>query len=361
MTDTTARPEVDDPRVLALAKARQQLAYENPFNAVCPPWDGLTEQEQRLSLLDARSYLHAALRAGLVPASAVVPAADRAALRDRIAALFRHPPGVERLGDATPGEIADAVLGMLFGPIPAGTDVATWTAIRAIQLMNEAGRQRDAVLTEVADRYQGFLDNADTSADPRYWTGIRDMVLGLRHIAVESAAVDRVTAETPPAETKTAAVARHTCHDQKSAPGHAWECQRCSTLPDDIRPAATPGPAVEAQPGKDTETRRIVCVRGTAEPGAQAWAGATELASDREIAVRAATGLVGYRQGNGSLLHCLAHKPAPASRWADFHEVTAEDLEDGGICVHPRCGRDLLARWPAAVPPAGGAQQPKEA
>ncbi|WP_171108631.1 MULTISPECIES: hypothetical protein [unclassified Streptomyces] len=32
--------------------------------------------------------------------------------------------------------------------------------------------------------------------------------------------------------------ARHTCHDQKSAPGHDWECQWCSTLPDDIRPAA---------------------------------------------------------------------------------------------------------------------------
>jgi hypothetical protein len=38
---------------------------------------------------------------------------------------------------------ADAVLAVLFGPIPAGTDVATWTAIRAIQLMNEAGRERD--------------------------------------------------------------------------------------------------------------------------------------------------------------------------------------------------------------------------
>ncbi|MDQ0792032.1 hypothetical protein [Streptomyces sp. B1I3] len=40
-------------------------------------------------------------------------------LRDRIAALFRHPPGTERLGDATPGEIADAVLSVL--PAPALT------------------------------------------------------------------------------------------------------------------------------------------------------------------------------------------------------------------------------------------------
>ncbi|MFE3031540.1 hypothetical protein ACFXKY_07815 [Streptomyces canus] len=76
------------------------------------------------------------------------------------------------------------------------------------------------------------------------------------------------------------------------------------------------------------------------------WMGATDLASDREIAALAATGIVGYRQDNGRLLHCLAHKPAPASRYADFHEVGPDDLEDGGICVHPRCGRDLLARWP---------------
>lgn len=72
MTGQPTRPEIDDPRVLALAKARQEMANENPFNAgFCPPWDGLSEQEQRLSLLDARNYLRAALNAGLV--------ADRAA------------------------------------------------------------------------------------------------------------------------------------------------------------------------------------------------------------------------------------------------------------------------------------------
>ncbi|MFI2084353.1 hypothetical protein ACH43Y_28840 [Streptomyces rubiginosohelvolus] len=45
--------------------------------------------------------------------------ADRPAdqLRAAVAALFRQPPGVERLGDATPGEIADAVLSVL--PAPA--------------------------------------------------------------------------------------------------------------------------------------------------------------------------------------------------------------------------------------------------
>lgn len=81
-TTTADRPEIDDPRVLALAKARQQIAYENPFNVVCPPWDGLSGQEQQLSLLDARNYLRAALKAGLVPAAAPAPhPADRAVVR----------------------------------------------------------------------------------------------------------------------------------------------------------------------------------------------------------------------------------------------------------------------------------------
>ncbi|WP_198533186.1 hypothetical protein [Streptomyces sp. AcH 505] len=83
---------------------------------------------------------------------------------------------------------------------------------------------------------------------------------------------------------------------------------------------------------------------------ATAWTGATELASDRAIAALVATGIVGYQQSQGRLLHCLAHKPAPVSRYADFHDVTADDLDDGGICVHPRCGRDLLIPWTPAAP-----------
>lgn len=80
MTDQSTRPEVEDPRVLALAKARQQIAFQSVFNAVCPPWDGLTGQEQQTSLLEARNWLHAAMSAGLV--------ADRAAvLRDAAVAL----------------------------------------------------------------------------------------------------------------------------------------------------------------------------------------------------------------------------------------------------------------------------------
>lgn len=90
----TDRPEVDDPRVLALAKARQQRAHQNPFNAgFCPPWDGLDAQEQRLSLLDARNYLRAAIDAGLVASVPSVPttqAADRAALAEDLRYLLNH-------------------------------------------------------------------------------------------------------------------------------------------------------------------------------------------------------------------------------------------------------------------------------
>lgn len=85
-----------------------------------------------------------------------------------------------------------------------------------------------------------------------------------------------------------------------------------------------------------------------APPTAGGWAGATEIVPDREVQRLAGTGLVGYRQDGGRLLHCLHHKPVPASRCVDFEEVTADDLPDGGICVHPRCGADLLAVHAAA-------------
>jgi hypothetical protein len=67
-----------DPRVLALAKARQQLAHEG---MLLPTWDELTPDEQEQSLPDARNYLESAVRAGLLHSDA-----DRDA-RVRTAAL----------------------------------------------------------------------------------------------------------------------------------------------------------------------------------------------------------------------------------------------------------------------------------
>ncbi|MGH8964051.1 MAG: hypothetical protein ACRDXB_01800, partial [Actinomycetes bacterium] len=52
-----------------------------------------------------------------------------------------------------------------------------------------------------------------------------------------------------------------------------------------------------------TSLRRMADEAQQPETEAAKWAGATELAPDREIHALAATGLVGYRQGNGRLLH----------------------------------------------------------
>ncbi|MFI9244190.1 hypothetical protein ACIGXF_16730 [Streptomyces sp. NPDC053086] len=72
------------------------------------------------------------------------PATDRDTLRERIAGALYPTYGQEDRHRSL--AIADAVLAALLGPIPADTNVATWTAIRAIQIMNEAGRQRDEAL-----------------------------------------------------------------------------------------------------------------------------------------------------------------------------------------------------------------------
>jgi hypothetical protein len=93
-----------------------------------------------------------------VPSAVPAPAADRAGLREQIAEALvawtyrgKNPEhgGILETVRANAYSRADAVLAVLFGPIPAGTDAATWTAIRAIQLMNEAGPQRDVELPAI--------------------------------------------------------------------------------------------------------------------------------------------------------------------------------------------------------------------
>ncbi|MEV0386040.1 hypothetical protein [Nonomuraea sp. NPDC050643] len=56
---------LDDPRVLTLAKARQQFAHDCTF---VPTWEELTEEERNDSLPGARNYLESAINAGLIPA-----------------------------------------------------------------------------------------------------------------------------------------------------------------------------------------------------------------------------------------------------------------------------------------------------
>lgn len=57
-----------------------------------------------------------------------------------------------------------------------------------LAVLPEPGTQTDrgAALREAADRYEEILANADTGADPRYWTAVRDITLGLRRLADET-------------------------------------------------------------------------------------------------------------------------------------------------------------------------------
>ncbi len=68
---------LDDPRVLALAKARQQFAHECTF---LPTWEELTDREREGALPDARNYLESAINAGLVPAVELIDSGWRASL-----------------------------------------------------------------------------------------------------------------------------------------------------------------------------------------------------------------------------------------------------------------------------------------
>lgn len=68
-----------------------------------------------------------------VASPVAAPPTGQTVLRERIAGLFRYPPGAERLGDATPGEIADAVLAVLPAPVDRAAVLAE--AIAAVEGM----------------------------------------------------------------------------------------------------------------------------------------------------------------------------------------------------------------------------------
>jgi len=57
--------DLADPRILALAAARQNLAADG--SPITPTWDRLHPADQEVALHDAERYLTAAIRAGLVP------------------------------------------------------------------------------------------------------------------------------------------------------------------------------------------------------------------------------------------------------------------------------------------------------
>ncbi|WP_158697416.1 hypothetical protein [Streptomyces turgidiscabies] len=201
--------------------------------------DGLTVQEIGTALRhmadEADPMVGSLAREGFgldeIAAMPVVPpvAADRAGLRERIAeALYRHEWPHKQIWQqalAMDRETflaqADAVLAALFGPIPAGTDTATWTAIRAIQLMNEAGRNA-AVLPPAADRAAVLREAADIAQSLRQFepaTGARKPAqvsenVGILRVADElrrlaDEAQDEQQAQQGGAETRDALMAAH--------------------------------------------------------------------------------------------------------------------------------------------------------
>ena len=87
---------------------------------------------------------------------------------------------VTAANEAPADVLADEILQRLYRSYGA-KDVHTMTAAQKL-----LRAYRAAVLQETADRYQSIMDNdPNPDADPRYWTGIRDMIAGLRNIAAE--------------------------------------------------------------------------------------------------------------------------------------------------------------------------------
>jgi hypothetical protein len=183
-------------------------------------------------------------RHNTVAAPEAAPPAGQAGLRDRIAEALiawtyrgKDPEhgGILETVRANACSRADAVLAVLFGPIPAGTDTATWTAIRAIQLMNEAGRRRDAVLREAIAR----VESPERRALGLGWESAREVLRRMLHEDDPS----RLAAETPGPETQ-------------GGPRFVRVCTACPVCDHtvDENGACENGcrtPAVVAEPGKE--------------------------------------------------------------------------------------------------------------
>jgi hypothetical protein len=316
------------------------------------------------------------LRAEAEDASAaVVPAADRAALRDRTAALaddlryvldYRGPrhsheqPGVWDTSGKPCTHCARLAV--------ARENLAAYDADADVVL--PAPADRAAVLRETADRLveeiqRGFLSHRDVRL-----AGLCESVGLLRQWAAEAAVpAVGVAADTTPGETcvelqvwplqriltevrcgskdwpweeEWADLARR--HSETGyldrlaekisengitmpvligSDGRLWDGHHrlciavrlgIGYVPVEIVPPRSdpPGPVVPAQPGNDTKTP------------------------------------VGYRSRDGRALYCTRHTGEIFG--FDWRPVDSDDLPDGGICTYPDCGADVL------IP-----QQPKEA
>jgi hypothetical protein len=172
----TARESIENLWDRATPVAPLLTAYRAEIISDNAKWlDSVGEPDAATLLRAVAADLNGATRAA-VPAGQA-PATDRAPLRTRIAeALARedaHNWGYDHGfvhvygGDPETDGFVDAVLAVL----PASVD-------------------RAAVLRESATRYEAMLAAADTGSDPRYWTAVRDVADGLRHMAAEAPVAD---------------------------------------------------------------------------------------------------------------------------------------------------------------------------
>ncbi|MGW4493811.1 hypothetical protein [Streptomyces sp. NPDC004376] len=206
---TAAEPMSVEERVARYLAAKDWLTTEDH-------WDQGSASFRANYLTHARELI-ALVQEPAVPVL-VSPPPDREALRGRVAALFRCPPGTERLGDATPGEIADAVLAVLPESGRAAVEAERdslgreadrlrkdWVEMRARAERAELGRA--ATLLDAAEAV-GRMDYDQDSSDYGYdsyrdaWDGgVMDAAETLRRLAVE--APQPVAASEPGAEAPT--------------------------------------------------------------------------------------------------------------------------------------------------------------
>jgi hypothetical protein len=291
MTDTTETADEIRRLTAELERAREDLAFmgRNTLPELRREAEYQQEGKRRWR---GRAKKAEARVAELAAASAVVPAADRAALRDRIAAAIweRQNPGrrwadCEHPWGADAEEDADAVLSVL--PAPADRAAEEHGALKRahVALAERAGRDQAALarVRRLHDALDAETDLTSPEQEITRGAAARKIAAALdgwtdpaevRRLAVESAAVDWVAAETPQPGVQCSAVALKRPHGP-----HRWEPQpgmtpvrcpgtcRCAH-PDDEHsvygcadgcpceylPARRP--AVEAQPGKDTETQQ---------------------------------------------------------------------------------------------------------
>jgi hypothetical protein len=181
------------------AAERTMLAYAlNQAQEKIWSEDGFTDEDQ--AAVESLRRLTAVSSVGQAPAT------DQMALTERIAAKKAEPafrelaasweasaPRVALLARIT--EALDAAFASFDPDRTEDAQLSGHLADAVLAVLPTIDRV--AVLREAADAYEEILENApDHSKDPRYWTAIRDVTVGLRRMAGEADVPGQTTDET---------------------------------------------------------------------------------------------------------------------------------------------------------------------